>query len=368
MGWLPLWAHLATLSRPLARAVNTVTGTPGLDRVVKAVGGVAPQREIPVFAERRFTDWFRSRTGTEQSPEAPRGRVLLWPDSFSNHFHPAIARAAVDVLEDAGFEVTIPATTVCCGLTWISTGQLPVAQRVLRRTLEVLRPQLHDGTPVVVLEPSCAAVFRSDLPELLAGDQDAQRLAGQVVTLAELLTRRAPEWRPRTPIDRCAVAQPHCHHHAILGTEADREILATAGVDVEMLDAGCCGLAGNFGFEAGHYEVSMACAEDKLLPRLREADPAALVLADGYSCRTQIEQAGVGRTPVHLAEVLAVGIAGRSQAGSSEAELAERPGRPEGTARAGVLAALAVGAAAVAALTGTAVATRGRGRRRSPRR
>jgi Fe-S oxidoreductase len=296
MGWLPLWARIAALA---PRAVNTLTHLPGLARLIKAAGGVTPQRELPRFAARRFTNTFRG------AGDGRRGAVLLWPDTFTNNFHPEIARAAVDVLTDAGFAVTVPSKTVCCGLTWISTGQLGVARRVLRRTLDALRRQLRDGTPILVLEPSCAAVFRADLPELLHGDEDAHRLAGQTRTLAELLTERAPDWRPPAPVGRRAILQPHCHQHAVLGTAADRAVLDRAGVDAEVLNAGCCGLAGNFGFERGHYDVSMACAEDKLLPAVRGAHPDTLVLADGFSCRTQIESARTGRTPRHLAEVLA---------------------------------------------------------------
>jgi Fe-S oxidoreductase len=162
--------------------------------------------------------------------------------------------------------------------------------------------------------------LRSDLPELLHGDEDAHRLAAQTYTLAELLAQKAPDWRPGTRLDRHAVMQPHCHQHAVLGTDADRSVAAAMGVDLEVLDAGCCGLAGNFGFEDGHYEVSMACAEDKLLPTLRETDPTTLVIADGYSCRTQIEQSDIDRTPVHLAEVLAAAVYGRRPG-------ADHPGR-----------------------------------------
>ena len=334
MGWLPVWARLATRAAPLARMVNRITATRGLDRLVKKAGGVAEQREIPAFAEQRFRTWFARRGPEVPASPHPRGRVLLWPDTFTDGFHPAIARAAVTVLEAAGFEVTVPDGEVCCGLTWISTGQLPIATRVLRRTLEVLRPQLRDGTPVLVLEPSCAAVFRSDLPELLHGDEDAHRLAAQTYTLAELLHAKAPDWRPGTRLDRRAVMQPHCHQHAVLGTDADRSVAAAAGVDLQVLDAGCCGLAGNFGFEDGHYEVSMACAEDKLLPALRDTDPDTLVIADGYSCRTQIEQSDVDRTPVHLAEVLAAAVCGRHPAAHHpEQDLARRPRRPDGRER-----------------------------------
>ena len=302
MGWLPVWARLAAVA---PRVVNAVAAAPGLSRLVKAVGGVAPQRRLPVFAHQRFTDWF----GSGPRGAGERGEVLLWPDTFSNNFHPEVARAAVDVLTDAGFRVSTPPRTVCCGLTWVSTGQLATARRVLTRTLDALRPQLRAGTPVVVLEPSCAAVFRSDLAELLPGDEDARRLAEQTMTLAELLHQRAPDWRPPA-VGWRAIAQPHCHQHAVLGFDADRQVMKSCGIDVDVLDAGCCGLAGNFGFERGHYEVSMACAEDKLLPAVRAADERTLVLADGFSCRTQLDQSDVDKAPVHLAEVLAAAVRG----------------------------------------------------------
>lgn len=302
MGWIPLWARLAAAA---PRALNAVAHAPGSSTLLKKVGGIDPHRELPRFADERFTAWFRGRppAGT-----GARGRVVLWPDSFVNNFEPDVGKAAVAVLESAGFEVDVPRRTLCCGLTWISTGQLRVAKRVLRRTLTALRPALRTSTPVVVLEPSCAAVFRSDLPELLFGDEDAHRLAKQTRTLGELLAERAPDWEP-PPIDAHAVVQQHCHQHAILGYGKDRQVLADAGVDVEPLDAGCCGLAGNFGFEKGHYDVSVACAEDKLMPALRDADADALVLADGFSCRTQIRALAADRRPMHVAQVLARALA-----------------------------------------------------------
>ncbi|WP_092534465.1 FAD-binding and (Fe-S)-binding domain-containing protein [Amycolatopsis arida] len=334
MGWLPLWARLATIA---PRLVNAVTATPALARLIKAAGGVDRRREVPVFGERRFVDWFTER-GSRGS--GARGTVLLWPDTFTNNFHPAVGRAAVEVLEAAGFAVEIPDRTPCCALTWISTGQLDTAKRVLRRTLDILRPQLRDGTPVVVLEPSCCAVFRADLPELLYGDEDAHRLAGQARTLAELLRERAGDWRPTgLPGRSRALAQPHCHHHAIMHFDADRAVLREAGVDLEVLDAGCCGMAGNFGFEKGHYEVSMACAEDKLMPAVRGADRETLVLADGFSCRTQIEHAG-GARPLHSAELLAAAVRGERPDG------AERPAPPRTPVRLGALAAVAAAALA----------------------
>ena len=302
MGWIPLWARLAAAA-PLL--VNNVTHTPGLSRVVKKAGGIDPNREMPSFADERFTHWFTHHRPTGAG--ARRGRVVLWPDTFVNNFEPDVGKAAVAVLESAGFDVEVPHRALCCGLTWISTGQLKVAKRVLRRTLTALRPALRTSTPVVVLEPSCAAVFRSDLPELLFGDEDAHRLSKQTFTIGELLAHKASDWQP-PHIDAQAVVQQHCHQHAILGYSNDRQLLVDAGVEPDVLDAGCCGLAGNFGFEKGHYDVSVACAEDKLLPALRSADPEALVLADGFSCRTQIRELASDRRPMHIAQVIAAAL------------------------------------------------------------
>jgi Fe-S oxidoreductase len=300
LGWLPLWARLARGAPGLA---NAALHAPGLAGIGKRLAGVDPGREAPLFAARTLQEWWRETGRDAPDPADPR-TVLLWPDTFTNHFHPHIGQAAVRVLEDAGFQVALPDTTVCCGLTWISTGQLPTAKRVLRRTLTTLTPALRTSTPVVVLEPSCAAVFRSDLPELLYGDEDAHRLADQTYTLGDLLAAKAPDWKP-AGIGGSAVVQQHCHQHAVLGYTHERELLTGAGLDAEVLDAGCCGLAGNFGFEKGHYDVSVACAEDKLMPALRDADPGALVLADGFSCRTQIRGLAPDRRPMHVAQVLA---------------------------------------------------------------
>ncbi len=296
MGWLPLAARAASRA---PRLLNVATHTPGLDSALKWLGGIAYERDFPRFAHQSFTDWFRARPASVPAGGPP---VLLWPDTFNNYFHPNVGRAALSVLESAGFRVEIPDRPLCCGLTWISTGQLGMAKRMLRRSVDALAPALEAGLPVVGLEPSCTAVFRSDLADLLPQDEGAKRLAAQTLTLAELLANRAPDWDP--PRRDCeAIIQGHCHHKAVLGMEPDTALLARAGVDAEVLDSGCCGLAGNFGFERGHYEVSMACAERVLLPAVRAAGPAKLVIADGFSCRTQIEQA-TGRQALHLAEVL----------------------------------------------------------------
>ena len=299
MGWLPV---LATAGRQAPWAVNALTQTQGLAALAKAAGGIAQQRQLPRFAGQSFTSWCAAR-GARGGGE--RGEVVLWPDTFTNSFAPQIGRAAVQLLEDAGWRPIVPRTAVCCGLTWISTGQLGIAKRMLRRTLRVLAPQLRQGTLLVGLEPSCTAVFRSDATELFPGDPDVERLRAQTVTLAELLVQHTPGWEPPRRA-RPALMQTHCHQHAVMGIDADVALLDRAGVDLRALDSGCCGLAGNFGFEAGHYDVSVACAERVLLPEVRSADSDVAVLADGFSCRTQIEQGNSGgRTAVHLAQLLA---------------------------------------------------------------
>jgi FAD/FMN-containing dehydrogenase/Fe-S oxidoreductase len=311
MGWLPAVAQLVGRSR-LARVVNLLTHAPGTRRLAVAAAGVA-DREIPAFAPETLQRWY-ARRGPRGSGE--RGSVLLWPDTFTNAFHPGPGRAAIALLEDAGWRVEMPSQPVCCGLTWISTGQLATAKRVLRRTVRTLAPHLRDGGLVLGLEPSCTAVFRADAPELFPEDHDVRRLRDQTVTLAELLTAHSPGYAPpRLPEGTEALAQVHCHQHAVLGWDPDAELLRRAGVEAERLDSGCCGLAGNFGFERGHLEVSEACAERALLPALRAADPGTRVLADGFSCRTQISQLHAGgQRPVHLAELLAGGL-GRPPAG-----------------------------------------------------
>jgi Fe-S oxidoreductase len=253
--------------------------------------------------------------------------VILWPDSFSNNFHPEVAEAAVTVLERAGFTVDVPLKPMCCGLTWISTGQLGVAKRVLSRTIKALLPDLQAGVPVVVLEPSCAAVFRADAAELLGSD-NARLLAKQTRTLAELLIESG--WQPDGVLEGLsrdgeggarssrAIAQVHCHQHAIMGFDADTEILRRVGVDVDVLDTGCCGLAGNFGFERGHYEVSAACADRGLWPAARTADPETAILADGFSCRTQLAAGRTGREGLHLAQLLAKHTAPPAKSGPAK--------------------------------------------------
>ncbi|MGW7426297.1 FAD-binding and (Fe-S)-binding domain-containing protein [Streptomyces sp. NPDC054813] len=328
MGWLPLWAQLGERVPALA---NSALQAPVLGRLGRRLAGVDRDRQAPLFAERSFVRWWRA-LGIEQPDPADPATVVLWPDTFSNHFHPSVAKSAVRVLADADFRVAVPEAPVCCGLTWISTGQLATAKRVLRRTLDVLRPYLDAGTPVIGLEPSCTAVFRSDAPELLPDDEDVRRLARQTRTFAEQLVHHAPDgWRPPA-LARQATVQTHCHQHAIMKFDADRALMDRARIDADVLDEGCCGLAGNFGFERGHHEMSMKIGESGVLPAVREAAPSSLLLADGFSCRTQIEQGATGRRALHLAEALALGLDGPLPSDRPE-RLARRPAEPSGTAR-----------------------------------
>ena len=316
MGWLPAVAQVASRA---PRLVNALTQASVLRDVLATAGGIDRRRTIPLFASQTLQAWAAKR---DPGPTGLRGEVVLWPDTFTNHLAPGIGMAAVEVLEAAGWRVIVPSQPLCCGLTWISTGQLATARRVLQRTVDALAPYLRRGVRVVGLEPSCTAVFRSDARELVPGNRDVQRLQQQTVTLAELLRDHTDGWQP-PHLGGKAIAQTHCQQHAIMGYDADQALLRAAGVDLDVLDAGCYGLAGNFGFEAGHYDVSRACGERVLLPAVRDAATDTLVLADGFSCRTHIEQGDTGRTPVHLAEILASGLHAASQNGQSV-----RPSRP----------------------------------------
>jgi Fe-S oxidoreductase len=222
-------------------------------------------------------------------------------DSFTDHFAPEVAFAAVRVLEAAGYRVQVPGADTCCGLTWITTGQLDAARAILGTTVATLAPLAEAGVPIVGVEPSCTAVLRGEALELVGGP-DAERVAGATRTLAELLTGTAG-WTPPALDGLEVVAQPHCHHASVLGWAADAALLERAGARVTRL-GGCCGLAGNWGVERGHHDVSVAIAEQQLLPAVRDLGADAVVLADGFSCRTQLDQLS-DRQGQHLAELLA---------------------------------------------------------------
>jgi len=303
---------------------NAVLGVRPIARLVLRAGGMDPRRSMVTFARRPFRTWARGAGHDEvtvaafppvaEGPGARRPPVLLWTDSFNDTLSPDVARAAVAVLRDAGYEVLVPDHAACCGLTWITTGQLDGAKDRLRHLLGVLAPFAVNGVPIVGLEPSCTAVLRSDLLDLLPDDPRAAAVARGTRTLAELLTAPAPvgpgeRWSVPDLSDVTAVVQPHCHHYAVMSYTADRALLAAGGATFSEL-AGCCGLAGSFGMEAGHYETSVAVAEHQLLPALRAAAPGDVYLADGYSCRTQGEQLA-GASGVHLAQLLAAHLPSR---------------------------------------------------------
>ncbi|MCU7726217.1 FAD-binding protein [Actinoplanes sp. KI2] len=292
LGWLPRWSRLAS---KMPRLANRMTALPGLRNVALFLAGVDKRRAIPKFAPQTFRQWFAGRTVTTGKP------VVLFVDSFTDHFDPEIAKAAVDLLTDAGYAPRLTSRAACCGLTWISTGQLDAAKRILGRTVDELAEAAENGVPIVGLEPSCTGVLRGDLPELLDGDR-ARKVSAATVTVAELLSRTA-DWTPPSLDGLKVIAQPHCHQHAVMGWEADAKLLKAAGAEVVRL-GGCCGLAGNFGVERGHYEVSVQVAEQQLLPALQRKKPGDVFLADGFSCRTQsADLAGVPGT--HLVQLLA---------------------------------------------------------------
>src|SRR5580704_10859756 len=292
LGWLPRWARLASRAPGLA---NAALRNPALAGLAKRLGGIDARRPLPQFAAQSFRAWFAGRPARAGAP------VLLWVDTFTDYFTPEVGQAAVRVLEAAGYAVEITGQPVCCGLTWISTGQLDGARKQLRRSLQALEPAVRAGTLIVGLEPSCTAVLRGEIAELLPADPRARQVRAATRTLAELLAG-TEKWAPPDLAGVRAVAQPHCHHHAVMGWHTDSALLASAGAEVTAV-GGCCGLAGNFGVERGHYEVSQAVAETALLTAVRNAKDA-VVLADGFSCRTQLDQlAHVGST--HLAQLLA---------------------------------------------------------------
>ncbi|MGV9349303.1 FAD-binding and (Fe-S)-binding domain-containing protein [Streptomyces spiralis] len=295
LGWLPVWARLASR---LPRLTNWLMNAPGLAQLGKFAAGVDQRRDLPRLATRSFRSWFDQHEGPAEGDP-----VLLWVDTFTEIFSPQVGIAAVRVLEDAGYRVELSAPGLCCGLTWISTGQLDTARRRLGRSVTELARSAGADTPIVALEPSCAAVFRGDAVELLhhTHGAEARSVAAATRTLAELLASR-PGWQAPDLTGTTVVAQPHCHHHAVMGWDTDRSLLTAAGADVTAV-GGCCGLAGNFGAEKGHHDVSVAVAETALLPAVRAAAADTVVLADGFSCRTQLDALAT-RTAKHLAQVL----------------------------------------------------------------
>ena len=312
------WARAAS---PIAGVVNFFTQTWPFSSVFKWVGGIAPQRTIPRFADEPFRLWFHGRGTRGGSPEAGVGslanhrppewmpplvprRVILWPDTFGNYLHPEALRAATEVLEHAGFHVALPKRPLCCGRPLYDWGMIDAAKKLWRQTLDSLRDDIRAGVPVIGLEPSCVAAFRDELMGLFPDDADALLLSQQTFMLGEFLAREG--YQPPT-LDRRALVQGHCHHKAVVGMHSEESMLKSLGLNYTVLDSGCCGMAGSFGFEAHKYAVSVAAGERVLLPAVRAAAPDTLVIANGFSCQEQVEQL-TGRRPLHLAEVLRMAL------------------------------------------------------------
>ncbi|WP_104176577.1 FAD-binding and (Fe-S)-binding domain-containing protein [Cryobacterium sp. Y50] len=295
LGWLPRWAKLAAIA---PRLLNRLMRLPIVRPLALRLAGVDRRRNIPAFAPETFHSWFEARPDAARQTEA--GVVMLWVDSFTNYFTPEVGKSAVRVLEGAGFDVRIPEQPLCCGLTWISTGQLDGARKILAKTIAALTPTAEAGIAIVGLEPSCTGVLRAEALELL-DEETAGPVARATHTLAEFLAT-VPGYTPPSLAGTTIVAQPHCHHHAVMGWSPDAALLEGAGATLQKL-GGCCGLAGNFGVERGHYDISVAVAEQQLLPAVRAAAADTVVLADGFSCRTQLQDLST-RRGIHLAQLL----------------------------------------------------------------
>ncbi|HEX7422019.1 MAG TPA: FAD-linked oxidase C-terminal domain-containing protein [Thermoanaerobaculia bacterium] len=298
MGWIYWWARASRIAPGLANAFMRLP-------LVKTLGGIAKERRMPQFAKQTFVEQFKKRGGQAISPVLHRKRVLLWPDTFNNYFLPRTAMAAAEVLENAGYEVVLPRQPLCCGRPLYDWGFLGMAKRLLRQTLTALRAELDEGLPVIGLEPSCVSVFRDELLNLFPRDEYAKKLARSTMTLSEFIQSEPGFAVPS--LKRKALVQAHCHHKSVMRFDAEDAVLRKIGLDVEHPDSGCCGMAGAFGFEREHYDVAMRVGERVILPAVREASSDTLIIANGFSCREQIAQA-TGRDPLHLAEVLRMGM------------------------------------------------------------
>jgi FAD/FMN-containing dehydrogenase/Fe-S oxidoreductase len=297
-GWIDQWARLASI---WPGVVNLVTQTPGFSHLAKLAAGMPLGRTIPEFAPQTFRNWFMKR---KSAHSGANGKVILWPDTFNNYFFPETAQAATEVIEHAGFSVEIPRTHLCCGRPLYDYGMLDAAKLYLRRVMQALRPQIEAGLPIVVLEPSCASVFRDELTNLFPDDPLAQKLKAQTLLLSEFLESKAGSYQ-LPQLRRKALVQGHCHHKSVLRFDAENAVLKKLGLESQVLNSGCCGMAGSFGFESSKYDTSIAIGERRLLPAVRKAEASTVIIADGFSCREQIAQQ-TSRHALHLAEAIQI--------------------------------------------------------------
>ena len=306
----PLKSHFFGRLHDVARVasfapglVNALAGAPILGSAAKKILGIHRERALPHFANQTFRTWFRARRAGDAARE-----VVLFPDTFTNFFEPEVGIAAVKVLEGTGFKVSIPDRNICCGRPLYDQGMLDRAKGLLENALQVLAPAAERGAAIVGLEPGCILTFRDELLKFFPDDPRAKALAGRAMMLDEFLIREAPGFAPGSLPERI-VLHGHCHQKAIAGVDGEAMLLARGdGTQVEVLDAGCCGMAGAFGYDREHYDVSAAIAERVLMPRLRETPPQAVIVSDGYSCRSQIRHFCPDRKPMHLAQVLAMAL------------------------------------------------------------
>ena len=276
--------------------INTINNAPIISGAIKSLLHIHDQRTFPTFAK-PFTSE-RQITTTNGTAD-----VFLWADTFNNYFHPSTMRAAHKVLANAGFRVHLPQQHLCCGRPLYDFGMLDTAKKYLLKVLDVLAPQLENGTPIIVLEPSCASVFRDELTNLLPHDPRALKLRTQTFLLSEFLIKHAPAYRA-PQLDAQIIVHGHCHHRATMGMTDEMTLLRATGSHVELLDSGCCGMAGPFGFEKDKFDLSQKLAERVLLPAVRKAATQTIIVSDGFSCCEQVVQ-NTGIRPLHLAEVLA---------------------------------------------------------------
>ena len=298
-GLIDQWARLASIAPGF---VNLFTQLPVLRSVAKKAAGVPMQRQIPAFAAQTFRAWFRQHEPRNQGGP----KVTLWADTFNNYFFPETAQAAVEVLEHFGYDVHVPMQHLCCGRPLYDYGFLNEAKQYLQKNLDALSNEIEAGTPMVVLEPSCCSVFRDELNGLMPDSQPAHRLMENTFTLSEFLEKKVQDYDP-PKLKRKAIVQGHCHHKAIMRMENDQTVMKKMGLDYQLLNSGCCGMAGSFGYEADKYDVSIACGERALFPAVRNAGLSTLVMADGFSCKEQIEQ-DTPRHALHLAEVMQLAL------------------------------------------------------------
>ncbi len=316
-GQIDRWARLGSHAPGLA---NFLSHAPIAAGVLQRALHLAPERQVPRLAGESFSKWARMRgvatvwghampngshasvTSAQAKTNTTIGPVLLWVDTFNNYFHPETSQAALSVLQNAGFQTAIPRDHLCCGRPLYDFGMLDKAKQYLQRILQALGPAIDAGLPIVVLEPSCASVFRDELHGLFPNDARANKLRAQTFLLSEFLERHAPAYEP-PHLDRRVLLHGHCHQKALMKTSNAESLLRKMGTDLQSLDSGCCGMAGAFGFEKGKYAVSQAVGERVLLPAVRAAATDTLIVSDGFSCREQIYQA-TGRRPLHFAELL----------------------------------------------------------------